>query len=353
MERREKIKGINSLRFPEIEKVYTFLNLREILILLKVSRNFRNTITNLGLMDLLKKLKRDKILNHKFEEFIKKDGIIIKKANKTLDIDKKNSLLIFCGLFLKSFTEIHTDSLDENKKRKEISLSASGVKDSLPYISHLLLNNSNYIKINLSNNDIDVKYFISAHFFNNISFVKNLKTINLSDNKIKDQGCKLLFHAIENLKFISFVDISRNSISYEGADAISNFLAKSKSINTLNLEHNILGPKGMKVLSYGLIQNDTIKTLNISYNGITAEGTKSLTTYLKQNNKISTLYYGGNYLQSDGVNYLIEGIKANISIIYLFLDWSHMGITGAHNIANILATHYYIITLDLSKNQLD
>jgi Ran GTPase-activating protein (RanGAP) involved in mRNA processing and transport len=42
----------------------------------------------------------------------------------------------------------------------------------------------------------------------------------------------------------------------------------------------------------------------------------------------------------------------NESISYLFLDWSHIGKVGSSSIANILTNHYYIITLDISKNEI-
>ena len=122
-------------------------------------------------------------------------------------------------------------------------------------------------RLNLERNNILSE---GTLFLMDSKFISNLIELNISYNKIKDEGCKYLSNG--KLTNLEILNLKNNQITNEG---IKNLAMDSwSSLTDLNLEDNEISSEGFKILSTGFITN--LKYLKLKGNDLTDEDIKTL-----------------------------------------------------------------------------
>ena len=128
---------------------------------------------------------------------------------------------------------------------------------------------------------IGVKLIAEALLTNN-----TLKIIDLSGNKITDEGAKLFAVALEKNKTLIHVNLSANRIGDVGVESIADALKINSRLNELKLHLNQIASIGIKSISTALLNNRTITDISLSSNLYDEEGVKSIIYMHKNNYKI-------------------------------------------------------------------
>ena len=147
---------------------------------------------------------------------------------------------------------------------------------------------------------------------------KPLRSLNLSRNKITDDGVKYLADALKdsNCK-INSLNLSENKITEKGVKYLADALKDSNcKLNSLNLASNVTA-EGVKYLADALKDsNCKLNSLHLPADNfwkktnVTDEGVKYLAEALKHNNcKLNSLNLAHNKLTDEGVKYLAEALK--------------------------------------------
>lgn len=162
---------------------------------------------------------------------------------------------------------------------------------SVPWIIKGLGNS--IVSVKLNNNLIDDEG-ISA-LCEHLSSCPNLSILDLSNNKINDNGCKAISQLLASDSVnIPSVQLSNNNISDEGAEALAELLATDKKINSLNLCCNSVGDSGATALAKALTENTTLNSVNLSNNNIGATGALAIRDLLSSNKDINTFNISNN-----------------------------------------------------------
>ena len=93
-----------------------------------------------------------------------------------------------------------------------------------------------------------------------------LTALNLSTNRLLDEGVSAVCKAIQNNKEtkLASLDFSYNFIGPVGANAVAAMVAVTGGLIKISLAKNMLGEEGTKAICEALEQNKTLKELDIS-----------------------------------------------------------------------------------------
>jgi Ran GTPase-activating protein (RanGAP) involved in mRNA processing and transport len=165
--------------------------------------------------------------------------------------------------------------------------------------------------------------------------------INLSDNKIEDEGAKYLEQGLGANKSLKTLLMPRAGVGAEGVTAIGRLIGECTAIETAILSSNICDAEGvtgdfckgitknkslrslclaaMRLRSEGanqifqgpLMVHPKLEHLSLTYNRLTASCVESLNKALAKNKALRYLDLCGNDLGPEGAVKLVEGLKAN------------------------------------------
>ncbi|CAF3993437.1 unnamed protein product [Rotaria magnacalcarata] len=95
-----------------------------------------------------------------------------------------------------------------------------------------------------------------------------LSTLDLSQNKIGDEGAQHIANALNTKKILTTLNLSVNNIGDEGARHIANALSNNKTLTTLDLHKNQIGAKGAQRVANALDNNKALTTLDLCFTDI-------------------------------------------------------------------------------------
>ena len=126
-------------------------------------------------------------------------------------------------------------------------------------------------------------------------------TLDLSHNKISDEGAKALSEALKVNTALQWLGLDYNNISDEGAKALAEVLKVNTALQRLDLNSNKISDEGAKALAEALKVNSALHRLDLRLNNISDEGAKALAEALKVNTALQKLGLHGNKKISDAV----------------------------------------------------
>ncbi|KAK3247969.1 hypothetical protein CYMTET_42548 [Cymbomonas tetramitiformis] len=171
-------------------------------------------------------------------------------------------------------------------------------------------------------------------------FNTSLNTLNLSDNRVGDEGAKALAVVLTpNAEGVfntsmNTLNLSNNTIGPEGAKALADALTPNAkgvfntSLNTLHLSWNDFGPVGAKALADALtpnaegVFNTSLNALHLAGNRIGSEGAKALAVALTPNaeevfnTSLNTLNLWGNEIGDEGAKALAVALTPNAEGVF-------------------------------------
>ena len=143
----------------------------------------------------------------------------------------------------------------------------------------------------------------------------NLKVLNLSSNRITDEGVKSLTTAlINNSCKLNSLGLAGNEITDNGVEHLTKALISNNcKLDSLGLEGNEITDKGVEHLTKALKNaNCKLCRLYLEWNRITDKGVEHLTKALINNNcKLKSLNLGDNGITDEGVIYLTTALIRN------------------------------------------
>ena len=143
----------------------------------------------------------------------------------------------------------------------------------------------------------------------------NLKVLNLSSNRITDEGVKSLTTAlINNSCKLNSLGLAGNEITDKGVEHLTKALISNNcKLDSLGLEGNEITDKGVEHLTKALKNaNCKLCRLYLEWNRITDKGVEHLTKALINNNcKLKSLNLGDNGITDEGVIYLTTALIRN------------------------------------------
>ena len=169
----------------------------------------------------------------------------------------------------------------------------------------------NLKSLNLRNNAIrneGLKYLTTALINNNCK----LNSLALQDNGITDKGVEHLTKALTNTNCkLSSLYLAANNITVEGVKHLTAALINSNcKLNSLGLANNKVTVEGVNHLTAALINsNCKLNSLELAENEITDEAVKHLTAALINSNcKLNSLGLADNKITVEGVNHLTAAL---------------------------------------------
>lgn len=235
-----------------------------------------------------------------------------------LDTLKSNNInyLNFFGYSSESYLPYLLDIIKYNDNLKGFSICNLNLKSNKNFID-IIKSKQNLINLNITSCYLGskIKYFVEGI---NLS---NIKKLNLTNNNIRNEGCKYIAELLKINKLLISLDLTYNKLSYIGIKIIANALKHNNTLKDLYLASNNVNCDGIKYLIDSLINNKILQKLDLKYNKIKSNGLEYISNFLKTNNTLKELDLMSNNLILDDVKYFVEILKNNCNLkILLFND---------------------------------
>ena len=208
-------------------------------------------------------------------------------------------------------------------------------------IEKILCKSKTIAKLNLSQNKISENG--AERLGKCIETNMSLKEIDISKNNISNNGLIQMAVALQINKTIQKLNVSSNNISDNGAIAVSECLENNNTLQVLDISSNKITDNGIIKIGEILPINEALRLLNISYNKITDNGLFSFSDCLKKRNKLREIrisWNSGVYIRFDYMAHLCSKCKMNL------------GDTGASLISAFLCGNIYLQKLNISHNNI-
>ena len=208
-------------------------------------------------------------------------------------------------------------------------------------VANILCKNETVSKLDLSRNKI----------FNNgaesiskcIECNRSLREIDISKNMISDVGFKKIAAALQKNHVIQKFNISHNRISDSGAITMSECLKDNNTLQELDISHNKICNTGFISIGKTLQINVSLQMLNISYNEISDEAIVTFGYYLKKKNTCNEIKISWN----DGIYLVLHFMAESFTVSRMNLDDS-----GAILVSALLHGNSNLKKLDISHNNI-
>lgn len=137
---------------------------------------------------------------------------------------------------------------------------------------------------------------------NLISILKELETLELTCNKIDDDGIKILMRSMEDHPSLKEVSMCHNKLGNVGARRASRIFGKNKNVVSMNLSNNMIGYEGARCISTVLSDPGCqLRHLNLSLNLISDKAAAYMIQDIMDNKKLLSLDLSSNLLSDEVV----------------------------------------------------
>eukprot|EP00736_Rhodelphis_marinus_P008357 Rmarinus@m.8137 len=176
-----------------------------------------------------------------------------------------------------------------------------------------------------------------------------IRTLDLSNNSLGDEGCCAIMDAIYKTNNITALDLSSNGISNVTADRISILLRKRKcALTSLSLANNKLREAGVRAIAKA---SETLEELDITNTSAGDGGVLSVISLLRRSRKIATLKMGWNKFIHSSTR-LAQVLDQTLSLAVLDLSNNGLGDATGVMIAEVLKESASLKSIDLSRCRL-
>ena len=233
----------------------------------------------------------------------------------------------------------------------------------------------NLLELNLCHNNIDK--VAAATMAKMLKANHTLKVLDLSKNKIGNEGLRFLAEALcskENLQYLYLSDNQLGRIndpsateslqstfqfkedlfhicSYDiGMQNLAILLEKNQTLQGLDLSKNELSTTNIQLLLGALEHNKSLKELDLGTNKIRREGSKVLSDFLKKNPPLQTLLLASNKIDDSAAKLLATSLSHNTHLRVLDLFKNKIGPEGIQALGVALKNNQTLYYLGLSLN---
>jgi hypothetical protein len=146
--------------------------------------------------------------------------------------------------------------------------------------------------------------------------------LNLAGYDIGNDESNTIIKAINYTQSVKSLNLEENKIDNDGAKIFAEHLKNNKSIKELFIGGNIvMGDAGIKYIMDALTINNTIKLIDLlGCQGIGAEGIKYITDTLKTNQELTKCIFDNGKIDDEFLNHTLNMIKINSIITSIDFD---------------------------------
>ena len=141
-----------------------------------------------------------------------------------------------------------------------------------------------------------------------------LKTLNLVNSKIGDEGAAAIAKALRGNKVLTDLNLRLNNIGDKGAAALGKALEVNGVLTNLDLWNNNIGDEGAKALASALRVNAVLKTLDLYANNIRVEGAAAIAQALRGNGVLKSIDLSWNNLGDQGKNAIQDAARERVAV---------------------------------------
>ena len=234
------------------------------------------------------------------------------------------------------------DGFNRNRNR----LTHFGIKDIIPFLKYNL-----FVEyLNLSGNSIKNEGFIAL--CKGLNENKSLVTLKLSHNEIEEKGIIHGLKYINNqINKLSYLDLSKNKIQDEGLIALTNQLKDFQNLSSLNISFCGFEFRSFDLLLKTLQYNRKLEILNVSGNNLKDKNFDKIKPYFPYIG-IRSLNLSKCNLCDNSTLILGECLENNLSIKKLYISENDITDKGFQSFANLFFKNSTINLLDCSTNYL-
>ena len=187
-------------------------------------------------------------------------------------------------------------------------------------------------------------------------YVRNIREIDLSFNKITDKGISILSKLLEHAECIVKLNLMGNQIGDNGCENLNKSLKGKKNLTHLNLNTNIFGNLGLMSINELLFKNPSLTHLNVGGNRYDWDGIISITSALKTtNNTLQVLnmddpayrVFDQHFFTHFGKVFLSNTGLEKLSLKFHKIRWEALNIMIHH-----MRNNQVLNVLDLTGNQI-
>ena len=238
-----------------------------------------------------------------------------------------------------------------NRILQFLNLSGICLAEGIEALAQGLVGNSSLVFLDISNNSIGGRHMEALA---RAIIRTELREIDLSYNKIADEGCEFLANmmvgAYEAACPLVKFNLACNGISHKGGSKIFHALRLNCFIKDFNISGNNFNQGLSEYFPSFLADNAALARLDISNCMIKGEALQNIAEGLAKNKALETLILSGNKIQDTGIAYLAEGLSMNTVLKNLDLSTCCIKGKGAVFLAKALRTNKVIEGVNLKDN---
>ena len=180
-----------------------------------------------------------------------------------------------------------------------------------------------------------------------------LLELNVSMNAINDDGARGIAEAICVNTVLRKLDLSNNCITSEGARKIAEAIQANTTLNALDISNAKISDDGAVAISNSLRCNNSLQSLNISHNSITNKGIIAITESIQMNSTLQILNISKNHISIEGLLYFMEAIKNNCTLQVVNITHNNVTRSGFTSVKQCIKNLQHPIQIYAAWNEIN
>mmetsp|Transcript_20440 Transcript_20440/g.49625 ORF Transcript_20440/g.49625 Transcript_20440/m.49625 type:complete len:512 (+) Transcript_20440:402-1937(+) len=191
-----------------------------------------------------------------------------------------------------------------------------------------------------------------------VQALKALQTIDLSYNKITEDGASTVGAIIETSEKLTSINLSNNHMSSVGVKKLADAVAKSKSLQTWGMSAMVTDQSPSRDMTGFLAIIDAIKKckslqrIDLSANVINDEAIGKLSGAIAVASALKIINLSSNQIQAGGAAALVLALKATARIEVIDLGYNDLGDSGMKDLADLLRNAPHLREPSLARNRI-
>lgn len=187
---------------------------------------------------------------------------------------------------------------------------------------------------------------------NSLKYLSELKLLNISNNFLSDDGASKIFQVIKYSNYkLNTINIDNCHFGYISIVKLAKSLRCLPNLLKLIISNNNIKDDGLKLLIDSFLDsNNKLTLLNIKNCNISKNGIRKLTDILQKMKYLRQLIIGSNRLENDGINNLSYNFKSESGLRNFVLNEISLSSSGARSLVSSLKLFNFLVQLNLSNN---
>ena len=217
-----------------------------------------------------------------------------------------------------------------SSKLISLDISSNNIMDEgIINLTDSLKNFPNIHNLNISNCGIEFKGF--HYLLMNLQNMKRIENLNVSKNKISSEKFELIkpFFLIFGVKHL---DISNCLLGDKSGGVLGECLQLNESITKINISENKIGDNGFKFYIHLFKNNYYIKYFDASKNFISEITARDFIKNLKNNHTLTSLNLFDNQIKNDIGNVILEMLTYNKTLLNINVNFNRIQLKNIEDI---------------------